>query len=306
MPERENTMTTGTYINIKRFEIHDGDGMRTTLFLKGCPLRCLWCHNPEGLSVKPELGFYAHKCTACGRCAAACPTGAHRIEEGVHRFDRAKCIACGKCESVCFSDALIFYGKRATAEELLPKLLEDKIFYDTSGGGVTLSGGEPLLQADFCRELLTALHEAGVNTAVDTCLAVPEENLRKVIDIADTFLVDVKAIDSDLHRRLCGLPNERILDNLRLLDAAHRRVEIRIPFIPGQNAGEIEKIADFLATLSCVVGVRVLPYHNLSGTKYESLDMTYPLAAAATPIPTAAEAEAARAVLEAHGLRVLR
>lgn len=299
-------MTKGTYINIKRFEIHDGDGMRTTLFLKGCPLRCKWCHNPEGLSTKPELGFYAHKCTVCGRCAAACPTGAHRIVDGVHRFDRAKCIACGKCESVCFSDALIFYGKRATAEELLPKLLEDKAFYDNSGGGVTLSGGEPLLQADFCRELLTALHGAGVNTAVDTCLAVPEANLRKVIGLTDTFLVDVKAIDSDLHRSLCGLPNERILENLRLLDALHQRVEIRIPFVPGQNAGEMEKIADFLATLTCVVGVRVLPYHNLSGTKYESLDLRYPLAAVDTPIPTAAETEAARDVLAARGIRVLR
>ena len=288
-------MTKGTYINIKRFEIHDGDGMRTTLFLKGCPLRCKWCHNPEGLSVKPELGFYAHKCTACGRCAAACPTGAHRIADGVHRFDRA-----------CFSDALIFYGKRATAAELLPKLLEDKAFYDHSGGGVTLSGGEPLLQADFCRELLTALHDAGVNTAVDTCLAVPEANLRKVIGLADTFLVDVKAIDSDLHRSLCGLPNERILQNLRLLDALHQRVEIRIPFVPGQNAGEIGKIADFLAALTCVVGVRVLPYHNLSGTKYESLDLRYPLATVDTPIPTAAETEAARDVLAARGIRVLR
>ncbi len=306
MLKTENHMTTGTYINIKRFEIHDGDGMRTTLFLKGCPLRCRWCHNPEGLSTKPELGFYAHKCTGCGRCAATCPTGAHCIVGGVHRFDRAKCIACGKCEGVCFSDALIFYGKRATADELLPKLIEDKPFYDNSGGGVTLSGGEPLLQADFCRELLTALHAAGVNTAVDTCLAVPEENLQKVIGVADTFLVDVKAYDSELHRRLCGLPNERILSNLRLLDSLQQRVEIRIPFVPGQNAGEIEKIADFLAPLTCVVGVRVLKYHNLSGTKYESLDMTYPLAAASTPVPTAAETEAACAALEARGIRVLR
>lgn len=173
-------------------------------------------------------------------------------------------------------------------------------------GGVTLSGGEPLLQADFCRELLTALHAAGVNTAVDTCLAVPEENLQKVIGVADTFLVDVKAYDSELHRRLCGLPNERILSNLRLLDSLQQRVEIRIPFVPGQNAGEIEKIADFLAPLTCVVGVRVLKYHNLSGTKYESLDMTYPLAAVSTPVPTAAETEAARAALEARGIRVLR
>ena len=302
----ERTMTTGTYINIKRFEIHDGDGMRTTLFLKGCPLRCKWCHNPEGLSAKPELGFYAHKCTVCGRCAAVCPTGAHRIADGVHRFDRTKCIACGKCEEACFADALLLYGKRATAAELLPKLLEDKAFYDSSNGGVTLSGGEPLLQADFCRELLMQLHAAGVNTAVDTCLAVPETALQKVLDFTDTFLVDVKAIDSDLHRRLTGQPNARILENLRLLNALGKRVEIRIPFIPGQNAGEIGAIAAFLSTLSCVVGARVLPYHNLSGTKYESLDMAYPLAGADTPIPTAAEAEAARAVLAAHGVRVLR
>ena len=299
-------MLQGTYINIKRFEIHDGDGLRTTLFLKGCPLRCKWCHNPEGLSTRPELGFYAQKCFSCRRCAAVCPVGAHAFEGGTHRFDRTKCIACGKCETVCLADALLLYGKRATAEELLPKLLADKTFYDNSGGGVTLSGGEPLLQADFCSELLTLLQAAGVHTAVDTCLAVPRERLEKVIPVTDTFLVDVKAIDSTLHRRLTGMPNDKILFNLRLLDSLHKAVEIRIPFVPGQNAGEIGAIADFLSTLTCVTGVRVLPYHNLSGSKYASIGMPYPLAAERTLIPTAEEIEAARAVLESRGLTVLR
>ena len=180
---------------VKRFAVHDGDGIRTTVFFKGCPLKCVWCHNPEGISTKSELAYYAHKCIVCGECQNVCPTGAHTIENGKHSFNREKCIICGKCTDVCLSDALILYGKEMTVEELLPVLLKDKDFYDNSGGGVTLSGGECLMQADFCAELLQMLKKEGINTAVDTCGYVPKESIDKVLPYTDTFLYDIKAID---------------------------------------------------------------------------------------------------------------
>ncbi len=299
-------MTTGRILNIKRFEIHDGDGLRTTLFVKGCPLRCKWCHNPESLAAKAELGFYVHKCASCGDCVSVCPSGAHRIADGVHTFDRSLCTACGKCEKECTFGALIFYGKSVSAEEILPELLEDKAFYENSGGGVTVSGGEPLLQADFCAELFKLLKENSVNTALDTCLFASREQLSKVLPYTDTFLVDIKAIDRDKHRELTGQYNDIILDNIRYLDSLSKPIEIRIPFVPNQNDGELEKIAEFISTLSSVKGVRVLPYHSLSSNKYASLGIDYTLDEENAPIPTVAQAENARKLLESYGINVLR
>ncbi|MBQ4556660.1 MAG: glycyl-radical enzyme activating protein [Clostridia bacterium] len=299
-------MTLGRIVNVKRFEIHDGDGLRTTLFVKGCPLKCKWCHNPESISTSSELGYYEHKCIGCGKCVAECPSGAHSISDDGHKFDREKCKACGKCESVCLADALIFYGQRVTPDEILPKLLADKEFYKNSGGGVTISGGEPLLQADFTSEVLKLLKENEINTAVDTCLFASREQLEKVIPYTDTFLVDVKAIDRDLHKELTGQFNDIILDNIRYIDSLGIPMEVRIPFVPNQNAGEIEKIATFLSTIKSLKGAKVLPYHNLSGTKYNSLDMNYSLSETDAPIPSKEDAENARAVLESHGVKVLR
>jgi len=259
--------------DLKRFAVHDGDGIRTTVFLKGCSLKCVWCHNPEGIGFKPQLAFYKDKCIDCGECVSLCPSGAHKIGEHGHSFDRSLCIGCGKCSEVCLGNALTFYGKKMTVDELLPLLLEDKEFYETSGGGVTVSGGECLCQADFCAELLKKLKENGIHTAVDTCGFVSQNTLGKVIPYTDIFLYDVKAVDEAVHIKCTGQPNRQILKNLKYIDSCNKPIEVRIPFVPEYNANEIDKIGELLATLKNLTKVRVLPYHNYAGSKYKSLDM---------------------------------
>ena len=262
---------TATIFEIKRFAVHDGDGIRTTVFFKGCPLRCVWCHNPEGLSHESEVAFYAHKCIGCGECKKADFTVGD-----------------------CLGEARVKYGREVTVEELLPILLEDKDFYDNSGGGVTLSGGECLLQTDFCLELLKKLKENGVNTAVDTCGFVPRSALDKVIPYTDVFLYDLKAIDEDVHKKCTGQSNGIILDNLAYLDSLGKTVEIRIPYVPDFNDGEVEKIARHVAPLKCVSKIRLLPYHNYAGSKYAALGIVNTLP---ERLPTDQEIEAARELL---------
>ena len=261
----------GLITDLKRFAIHDGDGIRTTVFLKGCPLRCLWCHNPEGLSGKQQLAYYAGKCQNCGFCAESCPSGAHSFIKGRHTFDPALCAACGTCVAECPGSALTLYGKQVTPEDLLPLLLEDRAFYESSGGGVTLSGGECLMQPEFCAELLRLLKQEGIHTAVDTCGFVRREALDAVIPYADIFLYDLKAVDEDVHIRCTGQSNRLILDNLRYLDELGKAMEIRIHYVPGLNDHQLPKIRDFIQTLNHVTGVRLLPYHNYAGTKYAAL-----------------------------------
>lgn len=259
--------------DLKRFAVHDGDGIRTTVFFKGCSLKCVWCHNPEGIGFKPQLAYYNHKCLGCGECVGVCPVGAHKVAEQGHSFNRELCIGCGKCSEVCFGNALTFYGKKVTVDELLPVLLEDREFYENSGGGVTISGGECLCQADFCTELLKKLKENGIHTAVDTCGFVPREAFEKVLPYTDIFLYDIKAISEDVHIKCTGQPNRIILENLKYIDSCNKPIEVRIPFVPQFNSGEIEKIGRFLGEIKNLTKVRVLAYHNFAGSKYEALDM---------------------------------
>lgn len=263
---------TGKIFEIKRFAVHDGDGIRTTVFFKGCPLRCVWCHNPEGLIPQPEEAFYAHKCIGCGECK----------REGFTPED-------------CLGDARIAYGREASKDELLSAVLEDREFYENSNGGVTLSGGECLVQADFCAELLKALKEHGIHTAVDTCGFVSRDAFDKVMPYTDVFLYDLKAYDEDVHIRCTGHSNRKIIENLKYLDACQKKIEIRIPFVPDYNDGEIEKIAHLLSTLKNISKIRVLPYHNYAGSKYEALGMKNTLP---ERCPTEEELQRARKVLQ--------
>lgn len=260
-------------IDIKRFATHDGDGIRTTVFLKGCPLKCVWCHNPEGIAPQKQLAYYKHKCIDCGMCVKVCPQNAHSFESGKHTFDNNLCTACGKCEEVCMGDALKAYGKEYTVAELLPVLTEDKDFYDNSGGGVTLSGGECLLHADFCAELLKALKKENIHTAVDTCGFVSREAIDKVIPYTDIFLYDVKAFDEAVHIKCTGQSNKIILDNLKYLNEKGKKIEIRIPYVPNYNSGETDKIFNFLKNFKSITKIRVLAYHNYAGSKYDALSL---------------------------------
>lgn len=224
---------------IKRFAVHDGPGIRTTVFFKGCPLRCIWCHNPEGLSSSRELGYLEHKCISCGRCVRVCPNGAHFFDKaGTHRFDRAVCTACGRCAEACFQGCLTLYGRTVEIEPLLEELLADREFFDASSGGVTLSGGECLQQAAFCTRLLCRLKELGIHTAVDTCGFTSKAVLDSVMPYTDLFLYDIKAIDEAVHIRCTSQSNSVILENLKYLSAMGQTIELRIPYVPGYSAGE--------------------------------------------------------------------
>lgn len=260
---------TAVIFDIKRFAIHDGDGIRTTVLFKGCPLHCAWCHNPEGIDPRPVIQFAQDRCVRCGECAGICPNGAHEFENGLHLFRRERCIACGRCAQACLTNALTLCGRSMTLTQVLEAVLEDASFYAETGG-VTLSGGECLCQPEFCAALLHALRERGIHTAVDTSGCVPPDAIRRVWDDTDIFLYDIKHIDSAQHRRYTGVGNEQILENLRLLNAHGNRVEIRIPLIPGVNDDDetIQRIGALLSELPVVEKVRVLAYNNLAGSKY--------------------------------------
>jgi glycyl-radical enzyme activating protein len=291
----------GRVLAIERLCVHDGPGIRTTVFLKGCPLHCRWCHNPESISPEPEIGFSKRKCVACGKCAEVCPTGAHVFRDGTHLLNRELCTACGKCVQACLPGALEYHGKEIAAEEATAAVLEDRTFYTTSEGGCTISGGEPLWQAEYCAEVFERLRDEGVHCAIDTSGAVEWESFEAVLPFTDMFLYDVKHTDDRLHCEHTGSPSRRILDNLRRLSDCGVPIEIRIPTIPGFNADErsMAAIGELLSGLPNIVGVRLLPYH-LARSKYEKIGR--PDTMPHVPPPDAATMAAAAAILRQCGL----
>ncbi len=283
---------------IKPFEIHDGDGIRTTVFFKGCPLRCKWCHNPESFFANKELLFDKELCKDCMRCVSLCD--ANTIQNGKHIFEREKCTLCGKCLNTCPTVSFELAGQDMTAEEIATEVLKDAIFMKGSGGGVTFSGGEPLMQVDLCVEIAKILKSKDINIAIDTCGAVARSAIDKIIPFADTFLFDIKAIDENVHITCTGVSNKQILENIKYVDSLGKPMEIRCPYVPTMNDGEFERIAHFVKDLKNVKYVRILAYHDYAERKYECLDRSYPLSH--IPLPQKADIETVAKKMRECGL----
>ena len=266
--------------NIQKFSTHDGDGVRTTIFFKGCPLRCMWCHNPESQHYYKELIFHHHKCTACGRCVAKCKQGANSIVDGKIVFDRSKCTACGVCTDWCITEARELAGKEYTVDALVKEAMKDKIFYEQSGGGVTLSGGEVMASQhmDYVEEVCRKLHENGVSVFIDTSGYTDYENLKRILPYVDVFLYDIKVMDPEGHKKYIGVDNLLILENLKKLSDEGAGLYIRLPIIQQVNATDehIESVIHFLKENNIHARqVNLLPYHDIGKGKYASLDMEY-------------------------------
>lgn len=261
----------GIITNVKRMAVHDGKGLRSTIFFKGCPLRCIWCHNPDTLSFEKETAFYSHKCVDCGGCASVCTGNAikSRID-----FDAEKCVRCYKCIDECPVEARVLFGEEWEAEELAEKVLADREFFENSGGGVTLSGGECLAQIDFAEELAGIFHKQGISVDIDTCGFVNFSAFERIIPYTDEFLYDIKAIDAEVHKRCTGQDNAIILDNLKRLDELDCKIEIRYPYVVGFNDGECAKIGEFLAGFKNTRRIKVLGYHSFAKSNYAALGKT--------------------------------
>jgi len=271
-------METGTIFNIQKFSIHDGPGIRTTVFFKGCPLRCAWCHNPESQSGRAELLYNPEKCVHCLRCVARCPQGCHASTNGQHTLDRTTCAACGACQSpLC--EALEIAGVEKSTDEILAEVLKDQLYYQNSGGGITLSGGEPLSQWEACLELLRGAREHGIHTCIETCGFVPRSVLEKTLPLTDLYLFDCKETDPERHRKWTGVDNQLILDNLRYLDSMGKQTVLRCPIIPSINDREehLAKIAEIANRLQNVLQIVIEPYHTLGVSKYERMGKPYTL-----------------------------
>ena len=282
----------GQVFNIQHFSTEDGPGIRTTVFMQGCPLRCLWCANPESQSSVHVLARRAALCVGCGCCVRSCPRGALTAAEGGIRIDRGKCDRCGACVQVCPSHAMFFYGEKKDVDSVWQEVLRDRGYYEASGGGVTCSGGECMLQPDFVGELFRRCRSSGIRTALDTCGQFPPESLEKVLPFTDLVLYDIKAADSEKHRRLTGVGNELILENLKQILKAPVSVYIRIPLIPGYNdsSDDLKAAASLISSLDSSLHIDLLPYHRFGTAKYEMLGLPY---AAADVLPPSAEQKAA-------------
>jgi glycyl-radical enzyme activating protein len=281
-----STTPLGRIFDIQRFSVHDGPGIRTAVFLKGCPLRCVWCHNPEGMDAAPLVSFLPEKCLACGECVRACAHEAHRLEGShvaghpvVHLYNRDACETCGTCIRTCDTGALEFVGRPMSVEDVMKEVSQDKAFYASSGGGMTLSGGEPLAQIDFTVALLRAAKEQGIHRCLETSGFASWERFRPLLPLVDLFLFDCKETDPQRHKAFTGQSNQLILENLWRLHEAGARVQLQCPIIPGFNERKdhFTGIAALAQSLPRLDGVQLLPYHPLGESKLQRFGLS-PLA----------------------------
>ena len=297
-------MQTGTIFNIQRFSIHDGPGIRTTVFFKGCSLFCFWCHNPEGRRAKPDIQFFPDRCIGCGDCVRVCEHDGHDLQSGSHVYARERCVVCGRCADGCFAGALQLTGKLVTVDEVVAEVERDQPFYASSGGGVTLSGGEPLLQAAFAQAILERCKATGIHTAIETAANCRWRELAALLPVTDLVMMDIKHMDAAKHRAVTGVSNARILANARRLALSGVALTLRTPVIPTVNdtEQEIAAIAAFGRELQAMrstsapsappITYELLPFHRLAGDKFASLGLD-DRSAALTPLSSERMAELA-------------
>ncbi len=277
----------GLIFDIKKYAIHDGAGIRTTIFLKGCPLHCPWCHNPEGIKPQTEITISPGRCIHCEHCLHACERGALKSRNDIIALDPEKCDLCGACLDVCCSRAIERVGRYITVEQAVEEIEKDRVFYEESGGGVTLSGGEPLMQPQFAISLLRACKLRGIHTVLDTCGYADPEILQEVSEFVDLFLFDIKIMDEEKHKHYTGVSNQQIFCNLRTLSQKGKTIHIRIPVIPGitDDEGNIQMLGTFLAPLQHIDKISLLPYHRAWLTKHRKIKSSSEPYIADTPSP---------------------
>ncbi len=264
----------GIITNIQRFSLTDGDGIRTTVFFKGCNMHCTWCHNPETINNHRELMFYETKCIGCGKCFEVCPTGAHQVKDGKHIIDRAKCVNCGKCAEACYAEALVMCGEKMSIEDVMYQVRQDKAYYDSSKGGVTLSGGEVLCQKEFAIALTEACHKENIKVAVETNLCFSYDYAKELLSKVDLIMCDLKIFDDEEHKKYTGVSNVNIIENIKLLDELGIPVIVRTPLIPKatDSIENISVIANYIKSMKNLFRYEVLNFNPLGEGKYKALN----------------------------------